>query len=285
MATVATTPVLQTLREASLSLPYKQFRRNPAFYLMYDGAWALVLVLAAGLLQLSGWTGWMPEPSAWALLLFPLVTYTVIAAHLFVHNATHRSWPRPINRLVGELCGAWIMTRFASWEIVHQRHHAHSDDPVKDPHPVQPNFWRFTLHTILNVERQLQQAYYDVHGDTPANHRYERVRAVVSFATAVLLGYVWMLIWGSFGFFAVFLPAVLLGGLHVIHFNWCTHNGFSPSKDYRPINLDHGLYWIGNRIFFGIYYHANHHQRPSLFNPRFLQPGLPVEPPPPAEAA
>jgi stearoyl-CoA desaturase (delta-9 desaturase) len=34
------------------------------------------------------------------------------------------------------------------------------------------------------------------------------------------------------------------------------------------VNLDGGYYWLGNRLFSGIYYHANHHARPHLFNPR-----------------
>ncbi|NJK90247.1 MAG: fatty acid desaturase [Myxococcales bacterium] len=84
---------------------------------------------------------------------------------------------------------------------------------------------------------------------------------------------------GSAGFFFLFLPTAILGGLHVIHFNWCTHNGFSKAEDFRPVNLDHGIYWFGNRIFFGIYYHANHHYRPSAFNPAKMKPGLPLEAP------
>lgn len=278
MAALASTTVLRSLREASLSLPYKQFRRNPYFYLVYDGGWAAGLLVVVGVLLATGWSGLLAQPSWWALALFPLVLYFQILGHVFVHTATHRSWPRSINRIVGEICGAWVITRFASWEIVHQRHHAFSEDPEHDPHPVQPNFWRYAWATLVNVEIQLQRAYYDVYGDTPRNRRYERLRAVVSFATGVLLMLTWYLVWGWFGFFFVFLPAAVLGGLHVIHFNWSTHNGFSPSHDFRPVNLDHGKYWIGNRIFFGIYYHANHHRRPGKFDPRFVTPSLPVEP-------
>ena len=29
-----------------------------------------------------------------------------------------------------------VLTRFASWEVIHQRHHRFSDDLDKDPHPV-----------------------------------------------------------------------------------------------------------------------------------------------------
>jgi stearoyl-CoA desaturase (delta-9 desaturase) len=271
---------LSTLIATMTSLPYKQFRRNRFFYLWYDGTYAVLILAALALMFATGWQGVVTEWSWSMMLWFPVVLYTQIIAHVFVHNATHKSWPRAINRLMGELCGVWVLTRFASWEVVHQRHHQYSDDPDKDPHPVIPNFWRFALNTIVNVESQLQQAYYDAHGDTPENRRYERLRAVVSFAVGMMLIYAWLVFWGPAFFFAVFLPAAILGGLHVLHFNWSTHNGFSPTHDFRPVNLDHGVYWLGNRIFFGIYYHANHHRRPSLFNPQHMKPGLPLEPAP-----
>lgn len=271
---------MSTLIATMTSLPYKQFRQNRYFYLWYDGTYAVLILAAIALMLATGWTGLVTEWTWWMLLAFPILLYTQIVGHVFVHNATHKAWPRPINRLVGELCGVWVLTRFASWEVVHQRHHQYSDDPAKDPHPVIANFWKFTLNTIVNVESQLQQAYYDTFGDTAENRRYEKLRALVSFAVGMMLLFAWFLFWGPIGFFALFLPAALLGGLHVIHFNWSTHNGFSRDLDFRPVNLDYGVYWWGNRIFFGIYYHANHHRRPSLFNPQFMNPGLPLEPAP-----
>lgn len=262
------------------TLPYNQFRRNRHFYLWYDGTWAVIILAAIAAMVATGWSGVAPEWNPWIMVALPVLTYMQITAHLFVHNATHKSWPKSINRLVGEICGAFIVTRFASWEVVHQRHHTYSDDLEKDPHPVvSNNFWKFTLNQVVNVESMLQQAYYDTHGDTPSSRRYERVRAIVSFVVAMMLVYAWFLFWGPAMFFAVFLPAVVLGGLHVSHFNWCTHNGFSKDQDFHPVNLDHGLYWLGNRVFFGIYYHANHHHRPALFNPMKMKNSLPVEAP------
>ncbi len=259
------------------SLPYKQFRQNRFFYLWYDGTWAALLLLGLSVMVAAGWQGiqmWNP----WLLGLFPVFVYTQILAHVFVHNATHKAWPRWANRLVGELCGAWVLTRFASWEVVHQRHHIYSEDREKDPHPVVPSFWLYAWRTIYTVEAQLQAAYFDAHGDSPENRRYEKVRAVVSFGTGVLLMAFWCVLMGPMVFFTMFIPAVVIGGLFIMHFNWSTHNGFSPSHDFRPVNLDHGFYWLGNRLFFGIYFHANHHHRPGLFNPRFMKNGLPVEP-------
>ncbi|MEM6862060.1 MAG: fatty acid desaturase [Myxococcota bacterium] len=260
------------------SLPYKQFRQNRHFYLWYDGTWALLLLAGIGLMAATSFRGIGPEFSPWFLLAFPFVLYTQIMGHVFVHNATHKAWPRSINRLVGEICGAWVVTRFASWEVVHQRHHIYSENAEKDPHPVIPGFWRYAWRTIFTVEEQLQKAYYDSFGDTPENRRYEKLRAVVSFGTGVLLLSFWLMLLGPAFFSAVFIPCAVLGGIFIFHFNWATHNGFSPIHDFRPVNLDHGLYWLGNRLFFGIYFHANHHKRPGVFNPRHMPNSLPIEP-------
>ena len=63
------------------------------------------------------------------------------------------------------------------------------------------------------------------------------------------------------------VPAQALGWMHVAHFNWVTHNALSKTGDYKPINIDTGVYWLGNRIWFGLYMHANHHKRANIFNP------------------
>ena len=46
------------------------------------------------------------------------------------------------------------------------------------------------------------------------------------------------------------------------------------------MNLNHGYFWLGNKLFTGIYFHANHHKRPHLFNPaRWDAKFGPQEPP------
>ena len=114
------------------------------------------------------------------MLLFPLVTYGVILCHVFAHVCTHNSLPRPWNRIVGEICGLIVLTRFASWEVVHQRHHRYTDDLENDPHPCKPSYFRHALLTITNVEKQLQATYFELYGDTPETRAYEKRRALTS---------------------------------------------------------------------------------------------------------
>jgi hypothetical protein len=58
-----------------------------------------------------------------------------------------------------------------------------------------------------------------------------------------------------------------------VHFNWATHDGASKAstKNYRPINLNQGFFWVGNLLWHGIYMHKNHHRKPGVFNPLHLE--------------
>jgi len=229
-----------------------------------------IAALAVGL-YMSEWVPWIVEYEQWShayfLWLVPLY-YVHVQLNVFVHNCCHGNFPRTINRLVGEICGLLVMTRYASWEILHTRHHKHSDDPEMDPHPVHPSFIKFLYFTmVFNVERQLQNIRYHQFGDTPANRRREFQRAVFSYATmGTLLFCVYMFL-GPWVTLFLFLPVQVLGWLHVSHFNWVTHDPHDPDGDYKPINIDSKLYWIGNRIWFGLYMHGNHHRRANVFNP------------------
>lgn len=243
-------------------------RKSPSFYFIYDGLWFAV----SGALACSLWwfefPGLVPEFQLWHLGLLPAVIYFHVLANVVVHNCCHGNLPKPINRTVAEFLGAIVFVRYASWEVLHQRHHRYSDDPEKDPHPVLPNFWSFLYQIMtLNLERQLQNEFFDNHGDTPANRKHETLRSMLSFSTMFPMFAAWVLLLGpSFALF-VFLPASLVGWIVVAHFNWVTHNAHSADQDYHPVNLDTGVYWLGNRIWFGLYMHGNHHKRANVFNP------------------
>lgn len=265
------------------SLPFAQFKRHPTFYLWYDSFFAVAALCGVLAMVTTGFTGLLPEVSWATFALLPGALYVMIMAHVFIHNASHGNFPKAINRIVGELCGVLVLTKFASWEIVHRRHHRYSDDPDRDPHPAERGYWRFALNTLINVELQLRQQYYDVHGDTPETRRYERWRARLSFISGALIALFFFALLGPGGFFLLYLPAFVGAALFVIHFNWSGHNAHRDDYEIAPADLDYGWFWLGNRVFFGIYYHGTHHKLAMLFNPmkapKHLQvgPGTPIE--------
>lgn len=267
------------------ALPWAQFRRHPTFYLWYDVACSTLCIAAIATMIGTGYEAPFDDFAWWHFALLPVALYVLIMAHVFIHNASHGNFPKAINRIVGEICGLMVITRFASWEIVHRRHHRYSDDPKRDPHPAQRGYWRYALDTIVNVELQLRQQYYDVYGDTPETRRYERWRGRLSFVTGLLLILTWYLLVGESGFFLFMVPGSVGAGLFVIHFNWCGHNAHRNEGKIEPTNLDYGWYWLGNRIFFGIYYHGNHHKMAMLFNPMKMPAKRPKQEEPELEAA
>jgi len=233
----------------------------------YDLTWMTLLVGASVLMWALGWRG---LPLEWSPYLIPLCLgflYVQMLGNTLIHNASHGSFPKPINRLVGELMGVVVMTRFASWEILHRRHHMYSDDVERDPHPMLSSYWAFLWRMmILNLEKNLHQQYYELWGDTQAMRRRELGRSVLSFSTGISLLVFWFVVFGPIGFIAIFIPGAIVGVLHLSHFNWATHDA-DRSKDFRPVNRDEGIFWLGNRLLFGIYMHANHHAFSTVFNP------------------
>nr|WP_255216547.1 fatty acid desaturase [Pseudenhygromyxa sp. WMMC2535] len=256
--------------------PSVRFRRRRAFYVLYDGTYLVGLSIVLALMLAAGFQGLVPrEFHWWYWLVLPLAVHAQILCSVFIHNCSHNNFPRPINRLIGELCGLVVLTRYASWEIIHCRHHKYSDDADMDPHPVTADargYWPFLKKMVVNVEVQLQRQFFELHGgDTPENRRFEKRRAYTSYATNLVLIAFWYVLLGPMGFFFFFVPASIIGFFHLVHFNWSTHNAAHPEQGFYPVNLDHGYFWIGNRLWYGIYYHGYHHKQANLFNPRHYE--------------
>jgi stearoyl-CoA desaturase (delta-9 desaturase) len=255
-----------------LRQPSADFLRDPYFYLKYDLGWLTLLAGSSVLMLALGWRGVGLEWGVSVLLVALGASYVQMMANAFIHNCSHQNWPRPVNRLIGELLGMIVGTRYASWEILHRRHHMFSDDVEKDPHPMDRSYWKFFwAKMIINLERNLHQQYYELWGDTPEIRRRELVKSWVSVATGAMLFGFWYVLLGPVAFFGVYVPALLVGTLHLTHFNWATHNAMGDGE-FKPVNLDSGIFWLGNRILFGVYMHANHHAYVTVFNPLKLDP-------------
>lgn len=261
--------MLNALATFLTARPSSRFVQSPYAYFRYDATWLVLCLTAMAVMALTGWTPLSTSFSWWYLAAMPVLTYGFIWAHLLIHNATHGNFPKSINRSVGELLGFLVVVRFASWDIIHMRHHRYSDDRVKDPHPNFPSFWKTVFHTIVHVEQQLFQQYFDTWGDTPETRRREQWRARLSYGANIVLVAFWFYLLGPWLFLLAFAPANLLAGLFVIHFNWSTHNGEAAKtiEDMHPVNLSSPRYRIGNLLFCGIYAHQTHHDKPYLFNP------------------
>lgn len=263
----AVSPARWRRRRGRAALPSELLRRDRLYHVHYDAAFVAGLAVVLATWALAGPPHWVTEwhGSLWAVV--PLACYTHVLCTVFVHNAAHANFPRLINRVVGELCGLVLVTRFMAWELNHRRHHIHADVPGKDPHPTQPSFLRFSVALAVEAQRHLHQSFFELHGDTPDNRRLERRRSYLGIVANLLVVAFWYQLLGPVGFLAFFLPASVVGYLGTLHFVWSGHDPHNASGEHSPIDQDHGLYWIGNRLLFGIYKHATHHRFPRVFNP------------------
>lgn len=252
--------VLASLR----TRPSVTYRRDPNAYWRYDARWLVASATFSAGLWLSGWRG-LSTPLWMGLAALPLLVWAHVAANATVHNCCHQNLPRPINRLVAEVLGLFVIVRFFVWEVMHTRHHAFPDDPERDPHPCKPTFVQFMVGIMLvTAEKQLHAIKRERH---PDHMKYEGVRTVFSLVTDASILIMWFVLLGWPLFLGVFIPMQILGWVILGHFNWIAHRGADRTADFGPRNRDHGLFWLGNRIWFGIYMHKNHHDYAGRFNP------------------
>ncbi len=196
--------------------PSVLFRRDRYFYFWYDGTYLVLLLGLIAALSVSGWQGvnlrWGPGLIPW----FLAACYVQILSSVFIHNCTHGNFPRRMNRWIGELTGLIVFTRYASWEILHRRHHKYAEDRDKDPHPAIPGFWNFLYHTMgVNLERNLHQQFYELHGgETAENVEFDRRRSWLSYLTMAVLAWAWWAVLGTVAFWAIYAPSAVVGLVH-----------------------------------------------------------------------
>jgi stearoyl-CoA desaturase (delta-9 desaturase) len=77
----------------------------------------------------------------------------------------------------------------------------------------------------------------------------------------------WLMLLGSSGFLVWFIPSYLSAFALFVYLNYYTH---IMDKDGSPVvlNRNDGLFKLGNQLLFGVFFHKNHHDRASLFNPQ-----------------
>ena len=207
----------------------------------------------------------------WNLLLIPLGFYIGGLSVVFIHNATHGSFPgRFLNWTCGQLAGMHQLWGFTNWKHMHLVHHQYSDDPDMDPHPPKDDtFWQYARHTLAYSSAKINDRYFEHWGNTP------RSRAIIgsnfiAFIVMNLLNLLfWYLLLGPVGFWFFYLPSYFASQFIFMHINYFGHPKDQGAARSRPGNLDHKLYYrLANTLWFGLYYHGNHHRRPMLFNPK-----------------
>lgn len=209
----------------------------------------------------------------WYLILVPLGIYVGGISAVFIHNATHGSFPfKPLNWLAGQLAGMHQLWGFMGWKLIHLVHHQYSDHPDFDTHPPKGlTFGQFCRTMFIYSSQKITERYREHWGISARTKWLHRSLLFVFLGMAVANLLFWYLLMGPAGFWFFYVLSYAANHMLFCHINYYAHPKGAATGETRPGNLDHNLYYrLANALWFGIYYHGNHHRKPLLFNPKYM---------------
>lgn len=212
-------------------------------------------------------------PTLWHALLIPFGIYFGGLSAVFIHNATHDSFPkRWQNVFFGTLSGIHQLWGFMGWKLIHLLHHHYSDNVDLDPHPPKgKSFWQFTRTMFLYSSSVVSKRYREHWGEglqTKLLHKGVLVTFLIMASSNLLL---WFLLLGPEGFVFFYIPSYIANHLLFADINYTAHPANEETGETAAANFDDSLYYkLANACWFGIYYHGNHHRKPMLFNPKYM---------------
>jgi len=190
-----------------------------------------------------------------------------------MHNASHNSFPnRWLNDLCGHLSGIHQLWGFMGWKLIHLIHHHYSDNVAMDPHaPDNMGFWQFSRVMFVKSSAKISERYREHWGDDARTRFLQRGTLAVFFALAAANLTLCYLLLGPAGFLFFYLPSYAANHMLYVDINYTAHPKDATTGETSAGNFDNSAYYkIANAMWFGIYYHANHHRKPQLFNPKHM---------------
>lgn len=231
-----------------------------------------VAALCVAVYQLHGPAFYSFHFQWWHLALVPLGLYFGGLSAVWMHNASHNSFKSPVvNAICGYTAGVHQLWGFLGWKLIHLLHHHYSDINDMDPHaPEGRTFWQFTRIMFIKSSVHISRRYREHWGDTAKTQLLQRVVLVVFTAMVAANLTLCYLLLGPAGFVFFYLPSLVVNHLIYVDINYTVHPK-DENGNTAPANFNDTLYHkLANFLFFGIYFHANHHRKPLLFNPRYM---------------
>lgn len=254
----------------------KKFYLNPYHHIQAFAVLALIAtVLCFVFYHLHSAEFYQLHVSLWQpLVLIPLGIYIGGLSSVWIHNATHHSFPnRKLNWLCGHIAGMHQLWSFTGWRIIHVVHHNYSDDEAYDPHaPKGRGFWTFARDMFLESSFTISKRYREHWQDSQRTRFLQNaIKIVFLWMTGALL-LMWYLLLGPVGFVLFYIPSMIANHLLFVDINYRCHPRDPETGKTAPANLTTGIYFpIANFFWHGIYWHGNHHRKPNLFNPRKME--------------
>ncbi len=261
--TTPATPAITHAQAISLARSHESAIAWPTVILAVvcaGGFWWVAYLAGTGALSL-----W------WAM---PLNIFLAYSCYTPVHEACHRNvtstghrhaW---LNNLVGNVSAAPLFNSFHLHQLTHLAHHAHTNDPAKDPDQwmVSRNalslLWRsFTVagvHVVMGV--QLAR--------TRGDGRWRLLNAAAYAALSIGVA-VWMAV--RYDTTAVllttFASALLASALLAMVFDWLPHHPHTSQDRWqhtRVVTFVPGVQGALDQLLYGQTYHLIHHLYPRV---------------------
>lgn len=253
----------------------KKFYADPAYQIKaFVRVFAIMVAASAALWALRDASFLEWNMTSWHLLWVPLGIYLGGMSAVFIHNATHRSFPnQTLNEFCGELAGVHQLWGFTGWRLIHLIHHQYSDDVEHDPHPTKGRYFgEYLRNMFIRSSRTVSKRYRAHWGETPRTARLQTLGLVAFVAMALSCLAFWFMLLGPVGFVLGYIPSYLTNHYMFAHINYFCHPVNPETGETAAANLNHHLgYKIANFLWCGIFFHGNHHRKATLFNPRHLK--------------
>lgn len=250
---------------------WANFRKDRFYLLKYLSAHLLFISLVVyGLYRMTDFTTfWTFKPGLIHLLSLPVGIIIGVKVPVLIHNCVHRNLRvKSLNNIAGELAGFYVLLSMAAFELNHIMHHAHSDEEL-DPHnPHKRGFFGFFLANNFGGGHVVFHMFKKYHGNSKFNTALFGLSMFLHFLNVPIRLAAWILLLGPTWFVTFFLPSYLFHMFVFAHINYKTHE----TKDDGTVvlyNLDSNIYYkFVNYFGSGVYYHKNHHDHPSHYNPQ-----------------
>jgi fatty-acid desaturase len=149
-----------------------------------------------------------------------------------LHNTSHGNIPNKLlNGIIGEWCGAWVSYGYTNFVMIHMLHHQFSDEELDPVNPKGMNFLLFLSAPMRYMIKTTKQYLFMVHQAVPHYAQIMQAQTAVFHMNLILRVSFWYLLLGQDLFVWFYLPTLLT---------------------------------------FGGYFHKNHHQKLSSFNPSLM---------------
>ena len=208
-----------------------------------DVAWwrnpTMWLAFAAIALWATGWAGYLSGavPGWGAVVANSVANYLGFTVfHESVHRAAHTD--RRLNDAIGWLPAAMLGFTYPVFRICHLNHHAHTNDPDRDPdhwvsHRPRMLLPWWLLSTMVNYRRLCYRHGWGSVGERRAQQLLDITLAAIAVATIAT---------GHFTPFAVLyvLPLVVAGVVLLYTFDFLPHYPFDSTERYHDTRVQPG---------------------------------------------